>query len=281
MGHFIWQVAHGRQLVLGERAVLMGVLNLTPDSFSDGGRHATLQGAVAQAQRMVAEGASIIDVGGESTRPGAQAVSAREEQDRILPVIETLAAKGILLSVDTYRGETARLAIRAGAHIVNDVWGLQREPDIALVAAETGAGLVVMHTGRGRSKLPDVIEDQFAFLNRSLEIAASAGIADARIVLDPGFGFAKNFDENLELMTRFGELSRFGRPILVGTSRKRFIGALTGREAPDRDPGTAATCVILRLKGAALFRVHDVAINADALAVADAMMVRGPARVEP
>lgn len=281
MQPFVWRLAHGRTLSLGERAVLMGVLNLTPDSFSDGGRYATLETAIAQAERMVAEGASIIDVGGESTRPGAEPVSAGEEQDRILPVIEALAGKGMLVSVDTYRAQTARLAVCAGAHIVNDVWGLQREPDLAEVAAETRAGLVIMHTGRERDKLADVIEDQFAFLDRSLEIAASAGVADAQIVLDPGFGFAKEVDENLELMARFGELSRFGRPILVGTSRKRFIGAVTGRDLSDRDAGTAATSVILRLAGAALFRVHDVAINADALAVADAMLVRDVARTEP
>jgi len=268
-----WMLAHGRHLDLGGKALVMGVLNVTPDSFSDGGRFDTAENALTQARRMVGEGAAIVDVGGESTRPGAEAVTAVEEQRRVLPVIEALAAeRSCLISVDTYREETARLAVAAGAHIVNDVWGLQREPDIARLAAETGAGLVVMHTGRGREKLPDVIADQFAFLGRSLEIAEASGVRRDQIVLDPGFGFAKDPEENLQLMARFGELHGLGLPLMAGTSRKRFIGHVTGRDADARDAGTAATSVILRLKGAALFRVHDVAINVDALAFADAML---------
>ena len=270
-----WMLAHGRHLDLGGKALVMGVLNVTPDSFSDGGRFDTAENALTQARRMVGEGAAIVDVGGESTRPGAEAVTAVEEQRRVLPVIEALAAeRSCLISVDTYREETARLAVAAGAHIVNDVWGLQREPDIARLAAETGAGLVVMHTGRGREKLPDVIADQFAFLGRSLEIAEASGVRRDQIVLDPGFGFAKDPEENLQLMARFGELHGLGLPLMAGTSRKRFIGHVTGRDADARDAGTAATSVILRLKGAALFRVHDVAINVDALAFADAMLER-------
>lgn len=274
----VWPLAHGRSIELGPKAVIMGVLNVTPDSFSDGGRFEKVEAALAQARRMTAEGAAIVDVGGESTRPGAAKVDASEEQRRILPVIEALAREGgALISVDTWRAETARLAVAAGAHIVNDVWGLQREPDIARVAAETGAGLVVMHTGREREKLADPIADQVAFLSKSLAIAREAGVADAAILLDPGFGFAKETaDDNLALMARLGELHALGRPLLVGTSRKRFIGAVTGREAADaRDAGTAATSVILRLQGAAVFRVHDVATNADALAFADAMIARG------
>jgi dihydropteroate synthase len=191
-------------------------------------------------------------------------------------VVEALAASGeALISIDTYREDTARRAVAAGAHIVNDVWGLQREPGIARVAAETGAGLVIMHTGRERRKLPDVIEDQFLFLRRSLEIARAGGVVDGQIVLDAGFGFAKETTEdNLDLMARFSELKALGFPLMAGTSRKRFIGAVTGREPAERAVGTAATSVILRLKGADLFRVHDVAINVDALAVADAMLAR-------
>lgn len=274
----VWPLAHGRSIELGPKAAIMGVLNVTPDSFSDGGRFEKIEAALAQARRMTAEGAAIVDVGGESTRPGAAKVDASEEQRRILPVIEALAREGgALISVDTWRAETARLAVAAGAHIVNDVWGLQREPDIARVAAETGAGLVAMHTGREREKLADPIADQMAFLSKSLAIAREAGVADAAILLDPGFGFAKETaDDNLALMARLGELHALGRPLLVGTSRKRFIGAVTGREAADaRDAGTAATSVILRLQGAAVFRVHDVATNADALAFADAMIARG------
>ncbi|QPC92761.1 dihydropteroate synthase [Mesorhizobium sp. INR15] len=271
-----WQLAHGRHLDLGKKAVVVGILNITPDSFSDGGQFDALGRALVQAHRMVEEGAAVIDVGGESTRPGALPVSASEEQARVLPVIEALAGPGnVLISIDTYRESTARLAVSAGAHIVNDVWGLQREPDIARVAAETGAGLVIMHTGRDREKLPDVIADQFLFLEKSLEVARQNGVADSQIVLDAGFGFAKETtEENLDLMARFSELHALGFPLMAGTSRKRFIGSVTGREAADRAVGTAATSVILRLKGADLFRVHDVAFNVDALALADAMLVR-------
>ncbi|ADV13210.1 dihydropteroate synthase [Mesorhizobium sp. M7A.F.Ca.CA.001.09.2.1] len=271
-----WQLAHGRHLDLGGKAVVVGILNVTPDSFSDGGQFDAPEKALAQARRMIGEGALVVDVGGESTRPGAAAVSASQEQARILPVIEALAGVNeVLISVDTYRADTARLAVAAGAHIVNDVWGLQREPDIARVAADTGAGLVIMHTGRDRQKLPDAIADQLAFLRRSLEIARQTGIADDHIVLDPGFGFAKETaEENLDLMARFSELHALGLPLMAGTSRKRFIGTVTGRDAADRGVGTAATSVILRLQGADLFRVHDVAFNVDALALADAMLAR-------
>ncbi len=253
----------------------MGILNVTPDSFSDGGAFDASGRALEQARLMIGQGAVIVDVGGESTRPGAAPVSAAEEQGRVLPVIAELAKVGdALISVDTYREETARLAVEAGAHIVNDVWGLQREPGIAKVAAETGAGLVIMHTGRERQKLPDVIDDQFLFLRRSLEIAHAAGVGEDQIMLDPGFGFAKEAEENLELMARFSELAALGYPLLAGTSRKRFVGHVTGRDATDRDAGTAATSVILRMQGAAIFRVHNVAINVDALAFADAMLAR-------
>lgn len=254
----------------------MGVLNVTPDSFSDGGRFDAFDRAIAQAEKMIAEGADIVDVGGESTKPGAVPITATEEQGRVLPVIEALAARGdTLISVDTYRAETARMAVAAGAHIVNDVWGLQREPHIAEVAAETRAGLVIMHTGRERAKDPDVIADQLSFLRKSLEIASQAGVAAEHIVLDPGFGFAKETPEaNLDVMARFSELHVLGYPFAVGTSRKRFIGNVTGRLPDDRDIGTAATNVILRLKGAAIFRVHNVAVSRDALAFADAMIAR-------
>lgn len=268
-----WHVAHGRSLELGRSSTIMAIINVTPDSFSDGGRFEAVDAAVEHALACVAEGAQIVDIGGESTRPDADPVSASEEQGRVLPVVEALRGKtDALISVDTYRADTARLAVGAGAHIINDVFGLQREPELANLAAQTGAGLCIMHTGRDRQKLPDVIDDQIAFLDRSLQIAASAGVPRESIVLDPGFGFAKDVDENLELMARFAALHRFGLPLVAGTSRKRFIGAVTGRDAADRDSGTAATSAILRLEGAAIFRVHNVAINRDALAVADAII---------
>ncbi|UGX86930.1 dihydropteroate synthase [Phyllobacterium meliloti] len=268
-----WRLAHGRSLTLGPVSVIMGVLNVTPDSFSDGGVHLALDKAIEGARAMIAEGAAIIDVGGESTRPGATRVDPKTEQSRVLPVIEALAKEtDVLISVDTYREETARLAVAAGAHIVNDVWGVQREPAIADLAAKTGAGLVIMHTGRERERDPDVIVDQFAFLNRSLEIAKLAGVAHDQIVLDPGFGFAKETEENLALIRRFGELKAFGYPFLAGTSRKRFLGAVTGRDADERDAATAATSAILRLAGADVFRVHDVKTNRDALVMTDAIL---------
>lgn len=270
----IWRVGHGRTLDLTDRGAIMAIVNVTPDSFSDGGLHASVEAAVSHALACVDEGAVILDIGGESTRPGAAEVSADEEMARVLPVISALRQRTeALISIDTYRASTARAAVDAGAHIINDVHGLQREPVIAAVAGESGAGLCIMHTGRGREKLPDPIADQLHFLRASLEIAAKAGVARETIVLDPGFGFAKETtEENMELIVRFEELRSFGLPLLAGTSRKRFLGALTGRDARDRDAATAATTVALRLKGASVFRVHNVAINRDALVMADAML---------
>ncbi|WP_206454464.1 dihydropteroate synthase [Aurantimonas marina] len=268
----VWHVAHGRSLDLGGTAHIMGVLNATPDSFSDGGRYASVEAAVAESLKMVEEGAAIVDIGGESTRPGATPIDAAEEQRRIMPVIEELVRRsGCLISVDTYRSETAQMAVTAGAHIVNDVWGAQKDEGIAKVAAETGAGLCLMHTGREREKLPDVIEDQFLFLKRSLAIARKAGVADAAIVLDPGFGFAKDGPENLMVLARLDEMKALGFPLLVGTSRKRFVRGAVGSEDPEPDIATAATSALLRERGADIFRVHNVPANRDALRITDAM----------
>lgn len=276
----VWPLAHGRSLTLGPRGLVMAIVNVTPDSFSDGGQFATSQTAIEQALRLTEAGADILDIGGESTRPGAAVVDGDEERRRILPVIAALAGRfggeGPVISVDTYRAGTAAAAIEAGAHIVNDVWGLTREPEIANVAAKTGAGVCIMHTGRERAVLADVIEDQLAFFGRSLQIADEAGIERSRLVLDPGFGFAKETAAvNVELMRRFEELHGLGLPLLAGTSRKRFLGEVTGRVAAERDIATAATSAILRLAGASVFRVHDVASSRDALAVADAMIASG------
>ncbi|MGC4024753.1 MAG: dihydropteroate synthase [Mesorhizobium sp.] len=269
-----WHLAHNRHLDLGLQAHIMGILNVTPDSFSDGGRYGSIDDALRQAERMVEEGASMIDIGGESTRPGATAVTAEEEQARILPVIEEIARRSdILISVDTYRSETARRALEVGAHIVNDIWGLQHDPAIANLAADTGAGLVIMHNSRERENRRAPVLDQFDFLEKSLQIAKEAGVSRDHIVLDPGFGFGKEAKENIELMANFEQLGAFDLPFLVGTSRKRLLGSLIGREPQDRDIGTAATSVLLRMKGAAIFRVHNVAANRDALAVADAVLV--------
>ncbi|HET7410241.1 MAG TPA: dihydropteroate synthase, partial [Paracoccaceae bacterium] len=270
----------GREIRLGRTSCIMGIVNATPDSFSDGGRFKGAEDAIAAALEMVAAGATIIDVGGESTRPGAVPVEPREEQRRILPIIEALAERSdCILSVDTYRAETARLAVAAGAHIVNDVWGAQKDPELARVAAETGSGLCLMHTGRERQKLADVIADQHLFLRRSIEIARAAGVPDEAIVLDPGFGFAKDGRENLQVLARLSELTTLGFPLLVGTSRKRFVRGAIGREDPEPDIASAATSVLMRERGADIFRVHNVPANRDALAIADAMMaaMRGTA----
>lgn len=272
-----WPLAHGRRLTLGPSGLIMAIVNVTPDSFSDGGRFGNVDAAVSEALRMVQAGAQILDIGGESTRPGAAAVDGAEERRRVLPVIAALSSHfgggGPAISIDTYRADTAEAALAAGAHIVNDVWGLTREPEIARVAARHRAGVCIMHTGRERAVLDDPVEDQLAFFAHSLGIAREAGIEDERIVLDPGFGFAKETVAiNITLMRRFEELHALGFPLLAGTSRKRFLGEITGRAAPERDVATAATSAILRLAGACVFRVHDVASSRDALAVADAII---------
>lgn len=260
-------------LSIGPRPLVMGIVNVTPDSFSDGGNAATTEAAVKHALDLVSAGAEIVDVGGESTRPGAEPVSALEEQRRVIPVVEELARHPeIVISVDTYRADTARMAVDAGAHIINDIWGLQREDAIARLAADSGCGLVAMHNGRDRARLPDPIDDQVTYFRRSIEIAHAAGVPDDAVALDPGFGFAKDPDENIAIIARFGELLRLGYPMLVGTSRKRFLGHVTARPVDQRDTATAVSSAILRLRGASIFRVHDVAASVDALKLADAIL---------
>lgn len=274
----LWKIARGRTLPIGGRGLIMGIVNVTPDSFSDGGRYDHVDAAVAHALELAGEGADIIDIGGESTRPGAVPVSAAQEQDRILPVIERLAREnGAAISVDTYRAETARLALQAGAHIVNDVFGLQKDEALASVAAGAGAGVCMMYTSRDRELASaDILADRMAFFVRSLQIADAAGLERAALALDPGFGFNRDPVQDLELLARFTGMDDHGLPVLAGTSRKRFIGALTGRAvASERDAGTLATTVMLRMAGAAIFRVHNVAMTRDALAVADAARAAG------
>lgn len=270
----LWRLAHGRSLELGPRAVIMGILNVTPDSFSDGDRYHSPEQALDAAIAMVDAGAKIIDVGGESTRPGARAITAQEEQDRVLPIVASLAGlQNALISVDTYRADTARLAINAGAHIINDVWGFQKDRDMAETCASLQAGCCLMHSGRERKRNPDVIPDQLSYLRKSLKIAENAGIPAEAITLDAGFGFAKNVEENVALLAHLSQLHALGYPQIVGTSRKRFLGAIAEIEkAEERDVATAATSVIARLQGGAIFRVHDVAKNREALAVADAVI---------
>ena len=259
---------------LGKRTLVMGILNVTPDSFSDGGRYTSLEAAFIHARRMTDEGADILDIGGESTRPGATEVPTEEEIARVIPVIEHLFASDFPpISIDTYKAATAEAALKVGAAIVNDVWGLQREPDIASVAAAHGAPVIVMHNRADIDPAIDIIEDIKAFFGRSLDIARKAGVPEDHVILDPGVGFGKTFEQNLQAVARVGELKALGYPVLMGTSRKRMIGALIGAERPvaERLYGTVASNVAAILAGADIVRVHDVAAHRDAAAVADAI----------
>ncbi|WP_439601440.1 dihydropteroate synthase [Devosia sp.] len=264
----------GATLRLGRRARLMGILNVTPDSFSDGGRFDAVSAALGQARRMLAEGADIIDIGGESTRPGADEVSAADELARVLPAIAALRADGIVapISIDTYKAEVAEQAIAAGATIINDVHGLQREPELAAVAASRGVPLVVMHWDKARDASRDVMAEMARYFEVTLRIADEAGVARSGIVLDPGFGFAKSLSENYEILRRLPELVALGYPVLVGTSRKSMIGRLLDVPADERLAGTVATSVLGYTAGAHLFRVHDIRPNRDALRVAEAAL---------
>jgi dihydropteroate synthase len=243
----------------------MGILNVTPDSFSDGGRHQSIPAAIEHGLRLEDEGADILDIGGESTRPGAPAVAAEDELRRVIPVIERLAGRlSIPISIDTYKAEVAAAALDAGAEIVNDISAFTFDPAMAAVVARTGAGAVLMHT-RGRpdemqrdTAYASLVEEVASFLRNSLETARRSGIREESLVLDPGFGFGKSPAGNLELLRRLGELSVFGRPLLVGTSRKSFIGAVTGRGVDERLFGTAATVALSLANGAAILRVHDI-----------------------
>jgi dihydropteroate synthase len=257
----------------------MGVLNVTPDSFSDGGEFLAVDAAVAHAERMAAEGAHLIDVGGESTRPGAEPVPAELELERVMPVLERLAGSGALpLSIDTSKAEVARAALAAGACFVNDVTALRADPEIADAAARAGADVCLVHmlgeprTMQDDPTYEDVVSDVKAFLEERLAWAIQAGIPEERIWLDPGIGFGKTLEHNLELVRRLDEIVAIGRPVVVGASRKRFLGRLTGRPERERIAGTVAVNVLALERGASMFRVHDVAETRDALAVASATL---------
>jgi dihydropteroate synthase len=257
--------------------VIMGVVNVTPDSFSDGGLFLDADAAVEHGRRLAAEGAAILDVGGESTRPGAEPVAEEEELRRVLPVVERLAGGGARISIDTTKSAVARAALDAGADIVNDVSALRFDPELAGVIAGSGADCCLMHMlGEPRTmqqdpRYEDVVSEVKAFLEERLAFATAAGIAEERVWLDPGIGFGKTVEHNLELLRRLDEIVAIGRPVAVGTSRKSFLGKLAGgRDEGERLPGTIATNVLALERGATVFRVHDVAQNADALAVAAA-----------
>lgn len=252
---------------------IMGILNVTPDSFSDGGRFEAVETAVAHARRMAEEGADVIDVGGESTRPGHTPVDAEEEIRRVAPAVEALRrAIDVPISIDTMKAKVAEAALRAGATIVNDVWGLQRDPDIARVAAEHGAPVCVMHHRVEVDPALDIVEDMKRFLGRSIEIAQKAGVPDHAIALDPGVGFGKTIEQNLIAIRRVDALAAMGFPVLLGTSRKSLIGHIIPRTPEERVFGTVATSVIGWAQGATMFRVHDVRANRDALLVAQAVL---------
>ena len=278
----LWVTARGP--IALDRPAVLGILNVTPDSFSDGGRFLSADAALARADQLLADGARILDVGGESTRPGNEPVPLEVERARVVPVIEALVRRhpSVPVSVDTVKAEVARAALEAGAAILNDVSGFRLDTAMAQVAARAGAGVILMHSRGTVSTMarldhaeyaPDVVSGVQGELAEALDRATTAGVGFDRIVLDPGFGFAKTAEQNLLLLDQLSVLRTLGRPLLVGPSRKRFLGSVTGREVAERDAATAAACVLAYERGARLFRVHDVAQTRDALAVASA--VRG------
>jgi dihydropteroate synthase len=261
---------------------IMGVVNVTPDSFSDGGTFLDRDAAIRHGLRLAFEGADLLDIGGESTRPGAEPVSERDELDRVIPVIEGLraAGAGARISIDTSKAAVAAAALDAGADYVNDVTALRGDPEMAGLVAERGVDVCLMHmlgtprTMQAEARYDDVVADVKAFLAERIDAAVAAGIALERIQVDPGIGFAKTIEHNLEVLRRLGELTELGRPIVLGTSRKSFLGRITGRETAERMPATLATVVMGYERGAEVFRVHDVAPARDALVVAAATLAR-------
>jgi len=277
-----WSLAHGRTLDLGTRPLVMGIVNVTPDSFSDGGDFAQAEAAIAHALKLVDEGADIVDIGGESTRPGADDVSVEEELDRVIPVIEELKDLATPISIDTRHARVMTEAVAAGAAIINDVTGLTFEAQSRAAALKSGAGVVVMHS-RGTPKTmqrspryDDVTAEVIAWLDHQVQLALQAGINRDRIVVDPGIGFGKNTQHNLTLLHQLEAFHGLGVPLLVGASRKRFIGELgNAPDARQRMPGSVAIALWAAQKGAQVLRVHDVAETRQALAVQAAIMGAG------
>lgn len=276
---FEWSEAPLTPLAAAEQPVLMGVVNVTPDSFSDGGRLAGVEAAVGHALRLVDEGAQIIDVGGESSRPGAMPVDEAEERARVVPVVAALRARSaVCISVDTVKAAVADAALAAGADVINDITALGGDPDMAAVAAAHGAGVVLMHMRgrpatmqRGDLSSPDLVGEVVDHLRGRLDAALAAGIAADAICLDPGIGFGKTFEQNLSLVGELRRLRALGRPVLVGASRKAFLGQLTGRAVEARDVATAAASACAVWQGAHVLRVHAVGAVRDAVRVAAAM----------
>lgn len=262
------------RLPIGEKTYIMGILNVTPDSFSDGGNYKNIEEAVNRAKEMVREGADVIDVGGESTRPGYQPVDAVVEISRVVPVVERLVKEiDIPVSVDTSKAAVAEKALQAGAHIINDIWGLQRDPLMAGTASKYGAAVVVMHNQEGKI-YNDLMGDIIKFLEKSIEIAEKAGISRNSIIADPGIGFGKTLEHNLEVMRRLGELKSLSIPVLLGTSRKSLIGNVLGLPVNERLEGTASTIALGIALGVDVVRVHDVKEMSRTAKMTDAI-VRG------
>jgi dihydropteroate synthase len=262
-----------RQLLSRPIPAVMGVLNVTPDSFSDGGRFLAPEHALAQAQRLVAEGADILDVGAESTRPygGAEPVSADEEMARLRPVLAQIVSLGVPVSIDSMKSKVIAFALDTGTVIANDVWGLQRDPGMAPLVAERNVPIIIMHNRDSADPAIDIMQDISRFFARSLAIAAKAGIPDAHIVLDPGIGFGKTPEQSMTALARLDELQSFGLPLLVGASRKRFIAAVVPSEPQERLGGSIAAHLIAARRGARIVRTHDVAETVQALRVAAAI----------
>ena len=266
-----------------QRPLVMGILNATPDSFSDGGKFRTSSDAIAQAERMIANGADIIDIGGESTRPGAEPVSLQEELDRVLPVIEALKDCGVALSIDTYKSETMRQALKAGVDCVNDIWALRQEGAVEAVIesnknnSDKPCGIVLMHMQRDPQTMQfdpeyqDVIGEVKAFLQERAELLQGQGITQDRIAIDPGFGFGKSLEHNLNMLTNFDLFSQLGYPVLAGISRKSMLGKLTGRDTNERVAPSIAAAILAADRGARIIRVHDVQETVDALKIWEAV----------
>jgi dihydropteroate synthase len=266
-----WQTA--RFLIDLSRPKVMGIVNLTPDSFSDGGQHATVEAGIAHCERLVEQGADILDLGAESSRPGATALSDDEEWARLAPVLARAVQLGVPISVDTFKPETIRRALAEGADLINDIHALERPGALEALAAVPNAGVCLMHmrgesqTMQSMAEYNDVVAEVARYLAERMQAAQQAGIAGERIILDPGYGFAKNSAHNLELLRRQAELLALGRPLLAGWSRKRTLGDLTGRPANDRVAASVAAALLAVQRGASLVRVHDVAETVDALKV--------------
>ncbi|SDX84185.1 dihydropteroate synthase [Paenibacillus sp. CF384] len=263
----------GVQLALGTRTLIMGILNMTPDSFSDGGRYNEVEAAVRHANQMVADGADIIDIGGESTRPGFEPVPLEEELKRVIPVIRAIRAAlpNIPISIDTYKAETADQALHAGAHIINDIWGLKGDPRMAEVAAAHRCPVIISHNRQARD-YSDLVTDVLADLRESIAIARKAGVSDEFIWLDPGIGFAKTYEDNLALMGKLDQLVAEGFPVLLGTSRKKFIREALQLNSNEITFGTAATTSLGIMQGCQIVRVHDIRENKQTALMSDAIV---------